>query len=88
MREENTWSKEFPTSFFLGQKRPQSLIYQRLEGILSLGKDEAGGSNPPSSSKKASKTSVFGAFLLHQQKHALWSLFSWRRVPCHFRCRV
>ena len=55
MREENTWSKEFPTSFFLGQKRPQSLIYQRLEGILSLGKDEAGGSNPPSSSKKHRK---------------------------------
>ena len=55
MREENTWSKVFPTSFFLRQKRPQSLIYQRLEGILSLGKDEAGGSNPPSSSKKHRK---------------------------------
>ena len=51
----NTWSKAFPTSFFLGQKRPQSLIRQRPEGILSLGKDEVGGSNPPSSSKKHRK---------------------------------
>ena len=51
----NTWSKEFPTSSFLGQKRPQTLMPQRLEGILSLGKDEVGGSNPPSSSKKHRK---------------------------------
>ena len=58
MREENTWSKEFPTSFFLGQKRPQSLIYQRLEGILSLGKDEVGGSNPTSSSRTTPE--IFG----------------------------
>ena len=55
MREENTWSKAFLTSSFLRRKRPQSLIYQRLEGFLSLGKDEAGGSNPPSSSKKHRK---------------------------------
>ena len=48
----NTWSKAFSTSSFLRQKCPQSLIYQRLEGFLSLGKDEVGGSNPPSSSKK------------------------------------
>jgi len=53
MREENTWSKAFLTSSFLRRKRPQSLIYQRLEGFLSLGKDEAGGSNPPSSSIKS-----------------------------------
>ena len=33
-----------------GQKRPQTLMPQRMEGILSLGKDEVGGSNPPSSS--------------------------------------
>ena len=36
--------------FLFGQKRPQTLMPQRLEGILSLGKDEVGGSNPPSSS--------------------------------------
>ena len=68
----NTWSKAFPTSFFLGQKRPQSLIPQRLEGILSPGKDEAGGSNPPSSSiltkryrcvwRKARRINRFRAF--------------------------
>ena len=49
----NTWSKEFPTASFLGQKRPQTLMPQRLGGLLSLGKDEVGGSNPPSSSKKS-----------------------------------
>ena len=53
--ERNTWIKEFLTSSFLGQKRPQTLMPQRMEGILSLGKDEVGGSNPPSSSKKHRK---------------------------------
>ncbi|MBP3632727.1 MAG: hypothetical protein J6I99_06945, partial [Oscillospiraceae bacterium] len=43
------------TSSFLGKKRPQTLMPQRMEGILSLGKDEVGGSNPPSSSKKHRK---------------------------------
>ena len=51
----NTWNKAFSTSSFLGQKRPQTLMPQRMEGILSLGKDEVGGSNPPSSSKKHRK---------------------------------
>ena len=69
----NTWSKEFPTSSFLRQKRPQPLVPQRLEGILSLGKDEVGGSNPPSSSiksyryrcvwRKARRINRFQAFL-------------------------
>ena len=71
----NTWSKEFPTSFFLGQKRPQSLIYQRLEGILSLGKDEAGGSNPPSSSKKHRKLR-FSVLFCCISKNTLYGLFS------------
>ena len=71
----NTWSKEFPTSFFLGQKRPQSLIYQRLEGILSLGKDEAGGSNPPSSSKKHRKLR-FSVLFRRISKNTLYGLFS------------
>ena len=75
MREENTWSKVFPTSFFLGQKRPQSLIYQRLEGILSLGKDEAGGSNPPSSSKKHRKLR-FSVLFCCISKNTLYGLFS------------
>jgi len=59
----NTWSKEFPISSFLGQKRPQTLMPQRLEGILSLGKDEVGGSNPPSSSKKSCFLSKTGLLL-------------------------
>ena len=75
MREENTWSKAFPTSFFLGQKRPQSLIYQRPEGILSLGKDEAGGSNPPSSSKKHRKLR-FSVLFRRISKNTLYGLFS------------
>ena len=62
MREENTWSKEFLTSSFLRRKRPQSLIYQRLEGILSLGKDEVGGSNPPSSSRTTPEIQRFQVF--------------------------
>ena len=33
-----------------GQKTPQSLIQQGLEGSTVVGKDEVGGSNPPSSS--------------------------------------
>ena len=45
-----------------GQKTPQSLIQQGMEGSTTLGKDEVGSSNLPSSSKKASKTSVFDAF--------------------------
>ena len=62
-KDRSTWSKEFPTSSFLQQKCPQSLIYQRLEGFLSLGKDEVGGSNPPSSSKKSCFLSKTGLFL-------------------------
>jgi hypothetical protein len=60
----NTWNKEFPISSFLGQKRPQTLMPQRLEGILSLGKDEVGGSNPPSSSKRSCFLSKTGSFSL------------------------
>jgi len=71
----NTWSKAFPTSFFLGQKRPQSLIPQRLEGILSPGKDEAGGSNPPSSSKKHRKLR-FSVLFCCISKNTLYGLFS------------
>ena len=59
----NTWSKEFPISSFLGQKRPQTLMPQRLEGILSLGKDEVGSSNLPSNSKKSCFLSKTGLLL-------------------------
>lgn len=56
------WNKQAVTSSFLDKKPPESLILQGLEGSTTLGKDEVGSSNLPSSSKKASKTSVFDAF--------------------------
>ena len=58
-----------------GAKRPQSLIPQRLEGILSPGKDEAGGSNPPSSSKKHRKLR-FSVLFCCISKNTLYGLFS------------
>ena len=75
----NTWSKEFPISSFLGQKRPQTLMPQRLEGILSLGKDEVGGSNPPSSSKKPCFLSKAGLFLYFLTNLICGS--GWQRRP-------
>ena len=38
--------------FLFGQKTPQSLIQQGLEGSTVVGKDEVGSSNLPSSSNK------------------------------------
>ena len=48
--------------FLFGAKRPQTLMPQRLEGILSLGKDEVGGSNPPSSSRTTPEIQRFQVF--------------------------
>ena len=45
------WNKQAATSSFLDKKTPQSLIQQGLEGSTTLGKDEVGSSNLPSSSK-------------------------------------
>ena len=44
------WNKQAATSSFLNKKTPQSLIQHGLEGSTAVGKDEVGGSNPPSSS--------------------------------------
>ena len=44
------WNKQAATSSFLDKKPPQSLVQQGLEGSTAVGKDEVGGSNPPSSS--------------------------------------
>ena len=52
-----------------GQKTPQSLIQQGMEGSTTLGKDEVGSSNLPSSSKKASKTSVSMLFVAKMLKN-------------------
>ena len=44
---------------FFGQKPPQSLVQQGLEGSTAVGKDEVGSSNLPSSSKKTLKPQWF-----------------------------
>ena len=44
------WNKQAATSSFLDKKPPKSLVQQGLEGSTAVGKDEVGGSNPPSSS--------------------------------------
>ena len=49
------WNKQAVTSSFLDKKPPESLILQGLEGSTTLGKDEVGSSNLPSSSKKHRK---------------------------------
>ena len=38
---------------FTEQKGPETAEHQRFPGLQSVGKDEVGGSNPPSSSKKS-----------------------------------
>ena len=56
------WNKQAATSSFLDKKPPESLVQQGLEGSTAVGKDEVGGSNPPSSSKKSCfllKTGLF-----------------------------
>ena len=45
------WNKQAATSSFLDKKPLESLILQGMEGSTTLGKDEVGSSNLPSSSK-------------------------------------
>ena len=56
------WSKQAATSSFWDKKLPKSLIQQGLEGSTAVGKDEVGGSNPPSSSRKQLISSEIGCF--------------------------
>ena len=44
------------------QKGPESTGKRHFRGFQSLGKDEVGGSNPPSSSRKLPKSQGFGSF--------------------------
>ena len=44
------WNKQAVTSSFLDKKPLESLILQGLKGSTTLGKDEVGSSNLPSSS--------------------------------------
>ena len=48
----NNGVKSAADLIFLEQKGPESVENQGLEGSQSVGKDEVGGSNPPSSSTK------------------------------------
>ena len=56
------WSEQVSTSSFLEKKAAESLAREGLEGFQALGKDEVGGSNPPSSSRKSLKSYDFGDF--------------------------
>ena len=56
---ESTFASVFPE-----HKGPRSTEKRHSEGWQSVGKDEVGGSNPPSSSMKARNYKVTG-FLLH-----------------------
>ena len=53
------WNKQAATSSFLDKKPLESLILQGMEGSTTLGKDEVGSSNLPSSSKKTLKPQGF-----------------------------
>ncbi len=58
------WNKQAVTSSFLDKKPPESLILQGLEGSTTLGKDEVGSSNLPSSSKKTPEIFGFRVFFV------------------------
>ena len=66
------WNKQAATSSFLDKKTPQSLIQQGLEGSTVVGKDEVGGSNPPSSSNKYLKSSDFRCFFVANVDFFVW----------------
>ena len=55
----------------LEQKGPESAETQGLEGSQLFGKDEVGGSNPPSSSTKHLKSSDFGCFFVAENRPPL-----------------
>ena len=58
------WSEQVSTSSFLEKKAAESLAREGLEGFQALGKDEVGGSNPPSSSTKNLETEMVSRFFL------------------------
>ena len=62
MRGWKQWNKQAATSSFLDKKPPKSLIQQGLEGSTTVGKDEVGSSNLPSSSTKVLKSLRFRDF--------------------------
>ena len=58
------WNKQAVTSSFLDKKPPESLILQGLEGSTTLGKDEVGSSNLPSSSIESLETAMVSRLFL------------------------
>ena len=56
----------------LEQRWPESVENQGLEGSQSVGKDEVGGSNPPSSSNKYLKSSDFRCFFVANVDFFVW----------------
>ena len=59
------WSEQVSTSSFLEKKAAESRAREGLEGFQALGKDEVGGSNPPSSSnEKHSNLTVWALFAM------------------------
>ena len=62
MRGWKQWNKQAATSSFLDEKTPKSIVQQGSEGSTTLGKDEVGGSNPPSSSKTTPEIQRFQVF--------------------------
>ena len=65
------WNKQAVTSSFLDKKPPESLILQGLEGSTTLGKDEVGSSNLPSSSKKHRKLRLSVLFCCKNAKNGV-----------------
>ena len=57
---------------FLGEKSPESIETQGPEGSQSVGKDEVGGSNPPSSSRKHLKSEDFRCFFVTNFRFSMW----------------
>ena len=60
----NNGAKSTADLILLEQKWPESVENQGPEGSQPVGKDEVGGSNPPSSSRKHLKSSDFGCFFV------------------------
>ena len=61
----NNGAKRTADLISLEQKGPESVGMQGLEGSQPVGKDEVGGSNPPSSSRKSPFSFEKGGFSLY-----------------------
>ena len=82
----NNGAKSAADLILLEQKWSDSLENQGPEGSQSVGKDEVGGSNPPSSSRKHLKSSDFGCFLLQKIGFSYTSKITTRIVTYMRKC--